>query len=363
MCPRAATRRSRRAARRLRTVVAAGPGDPRAVVPARRPVRRRPRLGPRRVRLLARVDDLPARGFRTRARRRAARHRPGRTAHAGVRCRATAHGDARVTTSPLSHPRPARLVARTEAIPDPGDLLDHLGTGGFAWLDGDTGFVTAGTAARVPLEGTTRALDAIDHTRAAGTPTEAGPRSVGALPFEGGGELVIPSRIVGRTAKGAWQTTISGATIPSPLRVPHPRATQFSVRSEIEIDEWRERLGRSLDAIERGAIEKVVLSRDVEIEADAPFDVADALAALRATQPGCTVYGCDGFVGASPELLVRRRGRDVESRPMAGTGDDPDTLLASRKDANEHRIVVEAIVDTLGTVCEDVSADGPAAIR
>ena len=44
----------------------------------------------------------------------------------------------------------SRLVARTEPIDDPGDLLDHLGPGGFAWLDGDTGFVTRGVAARVP---------------------------------------------------------------------------------------------------------------------------------------------------------------------------------------------------------------------
>ena len=45
----------------------------------------------------------------------------------------------------------------------------------------------------------------------------------------------------------------------------------------------------------------------------------DEDAALQATQPGCVVYADHGFVGASPELLVRRSGADVTARPMAGT--------------------------------------------
>ena len=36
-------------------------------------------------------------------------------------------------------------------------------------------------------------------------------------------------------------------------------------------------------------------------------------------QPDCIVYAEGGFVGATPELLVRRSGRVVVSQPMAGT--------------------------------------------
>ena len=53
---------------------------------------------------------------------------------------------------------------------------------------------------------------------------------------------------------------------------------------------------------------------------------------LRAHQPGCIVYGDGGFVGASPELLVRKHGTRVLSRPLAGTATRPEALLHSPKD-------------------------------
>ena len=165
------------------------------------------------------------------------------------------------------------------------------------------------------------ALAALSHLRDHDAPPSAGPRATGALTFEGGSDLVLPSRIVARDADGrAWRTTIAGADIPTALHVPHAPPTQFTVRSLVEAGEWRARVEQSLAAIAAGEIDKVVLAREVDIEADAPFDIVDVLDTLRATQPGCTVYATDGFVGASPELLVRRRGRDVFSRPMAGTG-------------------------------------------
>jgi menaquinone-specific isochorismate synthase len=258
----------------------------------------------------------------------------------------------------------ARLVARTESIADPGDLLDHLGPGGFAWLDGETGFVTSGVADRLPLHGASATLATLTHLRDDGAPPTAGPRALGALPFEGGGMLVLPARIVARDRDGrAWRTVVEGAEIPPALHVSRPRPARFSVCTRIERDEWRHRLECTLAAIDAGEVEKVVLSREVDVEADEPFDVVEVLDALRAAQTGCTVYAIDGFVGASPELLVRRTGRAVLCRPMAGTGDDPSTLLGSAKDAHEHRIVVDAIASALRERCDLVECDGPAAVR
>jgi menaquinone-specific isochorismate synthase len=256
-------------------------------------------------------------------------------------------------------------VAHTEAIDDPGDLLDHLGPGGFAWLNGEsTGFVTAGVVDRFPLRRAAATLAAISHVRDASAPIGAGPRAFGALAFEGDGDLVLPSRIVSRDTDGrSWRTTIEGTDAPHALHVPYARPTEFAVRSRVDVDEWRARLAYGLAAIDAGEIEKVVLAREVDIEADAPFDVVDILDTLRATQPGCIVYATDGFVGASPELLVRRAGREVTSRPMAGTGDDPAALLASTKDAHEHRIVVDAIVAALRDRCDAVRCEGPSAVR
>jgi menaquinone-specific isochorismate synthase len=69
----------------------------------------------------------------------------------------------------------------------------------------------------------------------------------------------------------------------------------------------------------------------------------------------------DGFVGASPELLVSRAGDVVRSHPMAGTaprGGDPTSdarlaasLLASSKDRAEHQLTIDMVHDTLLPWC------------
>jgi isochorismate synthase len=123
----------------------------------------------------------------------------------------------------------------------------------------------------------------------------------------------------------------------------------------------------ALREIHTGALDKVVLAREVHITADAPFDLAGVLALLRAEQPGCFVYADRGFAGATPELLVRRRGAEVTCRPMAGTvprGADAAAtaarLAASRKDGHEHAVVIAAVREELTRWCSDVRITGPA---
>jgi menaquinone-specific isochorismate synthase len=113
--------------------------------------------------------------------------------------------------------------------------------------------------------------------------------------------------------------------------------------------------------IAAGRFEKVVLARQVEVEANGPIIVSDVLARLRALFPACMVFSVEGFVGASPELLVRRMGRLVRSHPLAGTvprSGDPDAdgrlaagLLGSEKERHEHAVVVEAVAHTLRPHC------------
>src|SRR3954451_18301853 len=73
------------------------------------------------------------------------------------------------------------------------------------------------------------------------------------------------------------------------------------------------------------------------------------------------LFGVEGFIGASPELLVARTGDLVRSHPMAGTAPrsaDPSTdarlaanLLASAKDQVEHRYTIDMVHDTLLPWC------------
>ena len=261
----------------------------------------------------------------------------------------------------------ARLVARTRAIERPLRLLDALAPDGFAWLRDETGFVTAGVAARVeaPLAGHVLAgIEIDDPVHGPGT----GAIAVGALPFgdAAGGELTIPASVTGIDADGrAWRTEIGPISSAPATGSPLPLATRFSVEGRVSRSSWSAQVHAVLDAIRAGQVEKVVLARDVVVHADAPFDVPVVVERLAATQGGCAVFADDGLVGASPELLVRRRGREVFSRPMAGTiprgaTDDGDraaeaALTASAKDGLEHRLVIDAVVDGLRESGVDVT--------
>jgi len=258
-----------------------------------------------------------------------------------------------------------RLRARSEPLPDPGDLLDHLAPGGFAWLDHDgTGFVTAGSVASVPAGHVEAALATIDHEARPATPRAAGPRAVGALPFAGDAALIVPARIVGRDDEGrGWVTRIATLDPPAPLQLAEEEPQRFEVCPVTGRAEWDAMVNAALREIGRGALAKVVLARAVDVAADTPFWVRTVLARLRAEQRGCRVYADGGFVGASPELLVRRDGEDVVARPLAGTGTDAHQLLGSDKDRREHSFVVDAVVRTLQAACSDVRARGPEAVR
>ena len=100
-----------------------------------------------------------------------------------------------------------------------------------------------------------------------------------------------------------------------------------------------------------------MLAREVQVSAARPFNPAAVFGALRAAYPSCYCF-CAGtpeaaFVGASPELLVRRAGAVLSTVALAGStrrSADPavddhlgERLLHSAKDREEHAIVVRTI--------------------
>jgi menaquinone-specific isochorismate synthase len=262
-----------------------------------------------------------------------------------------------VTAAPVPD---APLRAVTRRCDPPPDLLDALGSDGVAWLHDGAGFVTAGIAARLaPGEAASwlAALEHDDRVEDRGT----GPLAVGALPFDPAspGTLIVPRRIVGRDEAGRGWLTEVGPPVAMPAVRPRTVPRTLAVRERMTRPEWRAAVRAALRSIADGDLEKVVLARRVDVEGDAPFDVRAVVEHLSTDQPECYLYAVDGIVGASPELLVRRRGRRVESRPMAGTALDVDeasvrALRTSTKDAREHRPVVAAIVDVLAPWCDSL---------
>jgi isochorismate synthase len=131
-------------------------------------------------------------------------------------------------------------------------------------------------------------------------------------------------------------------------------------------------------SVAAGDVQKLVLAREVTVTAGAPFKPAAVFDALRSGYPSCYCY-CVGtpeaaFVGASPELLVRRSGAVVSTVALAGStrrSADPavddhlgERLLHSAKDLTEHRSVVRTIERSLAPHSVWVTAaDEPSLIK
>ena len=132
---------------------------------------------------------------------------------------------------------------------------------------------------------------------------------------------------------------------------------------------WDDMIERATSAIHAGALEKVVLARVCEARAGASIDAAAPLSALDAHYGDSYRFLFEprphqAFLGATPELLVSKHGRDMTTMALAGsaargaTAAEDDTLaahlLASTKDRHEHQLVVDAIRAHLADAAGDL---------
>jgi menaquinone-specific isochorismate synthase len=289
-----------------------------------------------------------------------------------------------------------RLTVRTVAIPDPGDLLASLPRPDVvAWVRHGAGLAGWGEAARVTLpSGEDRftagekwlrsvfdAAEVDDQVRCSGT----GPVAFGAFTFDAscdGSVLIVPRALVGRDGQGrAWLTTATqpgtGPGDPDPV-VPGlaPRGIRWHDGS-LSAPRWEQAVAKAVTAIKtpgENALRKVVLARDLYATAVNDIDARVLLNRLAARYPDCYAFACDGLVGASPELLIRREGCQVSSLVLAGTAprggsqaeDDAlgAELLADAKNTEEHAYAVTSMRETLGPLCESLDmADSPALLK
>lgn len=260
----------------------------------------------------------------------------------------------------------------------------------------DTCLLGVGEALRLPLSpawaspastaGVREVLSRLRPVRASAAPPwpAAVPTALGALPYDPsqGGYLCVPKMLVGRRGKLAWATLVAedeGSLGVEALReqlreLTPPPGTQpgpdrFILEPSMPHEQWKQLVALSVAEIQAGGLAKVVLARRVEVSANRPFLLGQALSRLVSLYPTCTVFRVEGFIGASPEVLVSKAGLGVSSHPLAGTvarsGDEAadasllGTLLRSAKHRQEHRLVVEAIAARLGPLCSrlDVPAE------
>ena len=235
--------------------------------------------------------------------------------------------------------------------------------------------------------------------------------AVGALPFDrtAPGALVVPALTVGRDDNGRWWATLvgpAGRTTVDTLRVevaaltdraraaagaqadePAPGAGGGAPPTLVEVPPgagYAAAVGQAVAHIGAGELDKVVLARSVEVGLPDQPELGRVVRRLRVQEPSCTTFAVAAnpggrsemarFVGASPELLVRRRGRAVACHPLAGTigltGDaDADAatverFLGSAKEHREHRLVVDDIATVLRPLTDDLRVpDQPSLVR
>ncbi len=148
---------------------------------------------------------------------------------------------------------------------------------------------------------------------------------------------------------------------PLPLLDPAP-VGRYEVSSPMPPAHFEEAVARAVARIRGGELEKIVLAREVEVHAPAAYDPAAVFGLLRQAFPSSFVYavgrGNATFVGATPELLIRRQGQRASTVALAGSARrsaDPavddhlgEQLLRSDKDREENAIVARRIARALG---------------
>lgn len=295
------------------------------------------------------------------------------------------------------------LVARTRPLAVGPDLVALCGDDGLLVTTAGAGVLGHGVAARLRIDrrpgvgaaaadDVRAALTSIDHDGPVDRPG-VGPVAIGALPFrpDEPGELVIPRILIARCEDGTtWVTTI-GAEDDRPtddevegvlaraddlgrgfardvgLQGPDDAPSRFDLRPARDPAEWCAAVAEVTDRIRAGRADKVVLARAIEIVTDRPVRAGAVLTHLRRAFPGSHLFSIDGFVGASPEMLVERDGDTVRAHPMAGTaprsGDLEtderlaDALRASTNTRDEHRQTIDMVHDTLLPFCSYLDED------
>jgi isochorismate synthase len=187
---------------------------------------------------------------------------------------------------------------------------------------------------------------------------------VGMLPFD-------PAEPALLSVPDSWERT--GGPVAPPETVTRPAPRPRSIRGA-DSPRYREAVSRALAAIHEGKLEKIVLSRLLELEYDAesPLPVEALYRTLLSQHPGAHVFsvrGEDGShcMGASPELVVGVRDGVVRTHPLAGSAPRPagadatedtqagERLMRSAKDRAEHAAVVTDIAARLEPLCVQLS--------
>jgi menaquinone-specific isochorismate synthase len=284
-----------------------------------------------------------------------------------------------VTAAALTSPAAAARTVTTLRTDAAAPLLDRLpAEGALSWVRRGEGLVGWGEAARLEVRGPdalARAAqwwsaytDGVAVEDRVGVPG-SGPvlfASVAFDPEAGTSVFVVPEVVLGRRDGVTWVTSADSRRLPArrPIRDDGPDRLRYA-DGTLDPVRWCAAVATAVERITAGDLAKVVLARDLIVTADAPLDPRRLLRRLAARFPDCWTFVVDGLLGATPELLLRRTGRELSARVLAGTaprgaGADDErlaaALLGSAKDRAEHALAVDSLVGALQPYCTSLTA-------
>ena len=201
-----------------------------------------------------------------------------------------------------------------------------------------------------------------------------GPIVVGALPFSFDSQtaLFTSRRVHDYVRRPEGQSGAGPRLAPERIESNPPEASFLNA------------VEQALRLLDARTVQKVVLARALEITLPTRVDPGSLVSALvdrnhdaytfAVPLGDCSAERPHWFIGASPELLVRKRGLTVTSNPLAGsirrgTSHSEDeanaqALLASKKDREEHEFVVAAVIGALKPFCRELNYPaGPSLIQ
>ncbi|MCM2386956.1 isochorismate synthase [Streptomyces albipurpureus] len=203
--------------------------------------------------------------------------------------------------------------------------------------------------------------------------TSSAPLVIGAIPFDQSAPaaLVIPE-----TARCGPALTTDPLIALAAERAP---ASTWEIRPEPEPEVYAKGVASAVDRMWQGEFSKVVLARTLTLSRSEPLDLPPMLQGLARRDPSGYTFALPTtpgrtLLGASPELLVSRRGELLVANPLAGSiPRSPDlaedvrraaALLQSAKDLHEHAVVVDAVHQGMAPYCATIEVPArPTLIR
>lgn len=165
------------------------------------------------------------------------------------------------------------------------------------------------------------------------------------------------------------QTNAPAVGQTSPAAVESAKTSQSSTLSD---SQWTGAVELATQALKQNRAIKVVLARDSYLSSSLTLGAAlEHLATRFATT---WTFSVDGMIGASPEMLLQLREREVFSRVLAGTArcranmdqseleQLADWLRGSPKNSREHQLAAASAVKALTPITEQLRVSEPFAL-